>query len=180
MPGVRSAGILVVLGSDYKVGTTPADLRGLADWLVEQEVEEVVMESTDAGALLAAEASDPRGREPDLRHAPPRTSAVEPRGRRPEERLSGCGTSGQAPRGTGTHLKLCARRRTATLADGDAPQIPDHAQSRAAAQPIGIAAGRSAHQAVQRRHGSLRHQRTTHAAGPGQWRDGPDHSGIAR
>ena len=29
-----------------KVGTTPADLRGLADWLVEQEVEEVVMEST--------------------------------------------------------------------------------------------------------------------------------------
>jgi transposase len=29
-----------------KVGTTPADLRGLAEWLVEQEVEEVVMEST--------------------------------------------------------------------------------------------------------------------------------------
>ena len=29
-----------------KVGTTPGDLRGLADWLVEQDVEEVVMEST--------------------------------------------------------------------------------------------------------------------------------------
>jgi hypothetical protein len=29
-----------------KVGTTPADLRALADWLVEHEVEEVVMEST--------------------------------------------------------------------------------------------------------------------------------------
>jgi hypothetical protein len=29
-----------------KVGTTPADLRGLADWLVAQDVEEVVMEST--------------------------------------------------------------------------------------------------------------------------------------
>jgi transposase len=29
-----------------KVGTTPADLRRLADWLVEHEVEEVVMEST--------------------------------------------------------------------------------------------------------------------------------------
>jgi transposase len=29
-----------------KVGTMPADLRGLADWLVEHEVEEVVMEST--------------------------------------------------------------------------------------------------------------------------------------
>src|SRR5688572_22115956 len=29
-----------------KIGTTPADLHVLADWLVEQEVEEVVMEST--------------------------------------------------------------------------------------------------------------------------------------
>jgi hypothetical protein len=29
-----------------KVGTTPGDLRGLAEWLVEQDVEEVVMEST--------------------------------------------------------------------------------------------------------------------------------------
>src|SRR5260221_14037752 len=29
-----------------KVGTTAADLRKLADWLVEREVEEVVMEST--------------------------------------------------------------------------------------------------------------------------------------
>ncbi|MBA3887793.1 MAG: hypothetical protein H0X67_19010, partial [Acidobacteria bacterium] len=29
-----------------KVGTTPGDLRGLAAWLVEHDVEEVVMEST--------------------------------------------------------------------------------------------------------------------------------------
>ena len=29
-----------------KLGTSPANLRGLADWLVEREVEEVVMEST--------------------------------------------------------------------------------------------------------------------------------------
>jgi len=29
-----------------KVGTTPVDLRRLAEWLVEQDVEEVVMEST--------------------------------------------------------------------------------------------------------------------------------------
>jgi len=28
------------------VGTSPAQLRSLADWLVEREVEEVVMEST--------------------------------------------------------------------------------------------------------------------------------------
>jgi hypothetical protein len=31
------------------VGTTPADLRGLADWLVEQDVEEVVMECSTGG-----------------------------------------------------------------------------------------------------------------------------------
>lgn len=30
----------------HKVGTSPADLRALADWLVEREVDEVVMEST--------------------------------------------------------------------------------------------------------------------------------------
>src|ERR1700694_1164803 len=29
-----------------KVGTSPAELRALADWLIEREVEEVVMEST--------------------------------------------------------------------------------------------------------------------------------------
>ena len=29
-----------------KVGTSPAELRTLADWLVQREVEEVVMEST--------------------------------------------------------------------------------------------------------------------------------------
>src|SRR5690349_12391252 len=29
-----------------KVGTSPAQLRALADWLLEREVEEVVMEST--------------------------------------------------------------------------------------------------------------------------------------
>jgi hypothetical protein len=29
-----------------KTGTTPLDLRRLADWLVEREVEEIVMEST--------------------------------------------------------------------------------------------------------------------------------------
>jgi hypothetical protein len=29
-----------------RVGTSPSELRGLADWLVAQEVEEAVMEST--------------------------------------------------------------------------------------------------------------------------------------
>jgi transposase len=41
----------VEVAGDYqferlKVGTSPAQLRALAEWLVEHEVEEVVMEST--------------------------------------------------------------------------------------------------------------------------------------
>ena len=40
-----------------KVGTTPIDLRRLADWLVEQEVDEVVMEST--AQYLAAGVGSP-------------------------------------------------------------------------------------------------------------------------
>ena len=40
-----------------KAGTTPTDLRRLADWLVEHEVEEVVMEST--AQVLAAGVGSP-------------------------------------------------------------------------------------------------------------------------
>ena len=44
-----------------KVGTTAADLRGLADWLVEQDVEEVVMESTAQYWRPVWEALEQRG-----------------------------------------------------------------------------------------------------------------------
>ena len=78
-----------------KVGTSPAQLRSLADWLVECEVEEVVMESTaqywrpvgDVGAVLEAEAPDAGRREPDVRDSSPRASAVESWRRRAEEGL---------------------------------------------------------------------------------------------
>src|SRR5919109_86483 len=71
-----------------KVGTSPAELRALADWLVEREVEEVVMESTaqywrpgvgSAGAALAAETPGARRRDPSVWDAAPCTSAVESR-----------------------------------------------------------------------------------------------------
>ena len=35
------------------VGTSPTQLRSLAEWLLEQQVDEVVMESTAKGALVA-------------------------------------------------------------------------------------------------------------------------------
>ena len=74
-----------------KVGTTPADLRGLADWLVEQDVEEVVMESTaqylaagvgSAGTALAPPTPGARRRAAARGHAPSRPSAIESRARR--------------------------------------------------------------------------------------------------
>jgi hypothetical protein len=67
-----------------KVGTSPAQLRALADWLVAREVEEVVMESTGRKywrpvweALSSTEAGAPDAREqapcpgPHLAHAHP-------------------------------------------------------------------------------------------------------------
>ena len=80
-----------------KVGTTPADLRRLADWLVEHEVEEVVMESTAQYWRPVWEALEQhwRPRAPGARrraaargHAPSRPSAIESWTRRTQEGLS--------------------------------------------------------------------------------------------
>jgi hypothetical protein len=64
-----------------KVGTNPADLRRLAEWLVEHEVEEVVMESTAPywrpvlealETALATPTPGTRRRTAARGHAPPR------------------------------------------------------------------------------------------------------------
>jgi hypothetical protein len=87
-----------------KAGTTPSDLRGLAAWLVAQEVEEVVMESTAQYWRPVWETLEQHWR-PQRRarrcaapvgHAPSRASAIESRARRSQEGLSGCGP-GQQP-----------------------------------------------------------------------------------
>jgi transposase len=115
-----------------KVGTSPAQLRALADWLVEREVEEVMLESTAQywrpvweaiGAPLEAEASGARACHPDVRHAPSRAGAVESWGWRTEEGFPGRRTLGEAPGRPRADLKLCARRRATPLADGHAPQV---------------------------------------------------------
>ena len=136
-----------------KVGTSPADLRTLAHWLVAREVEEVVMESTAqslaagvgrAGAALATAAPGVRGRRADGGHAASRPGPVESGAGRPQEGLRGCGAPGEAAGRPGADLELCARRREAALADRDAAQVPSHAQPRPAAEPSGSAA-REAH-----------------------------------
>ena len=171
-----------------KVGTSPAQLRALADWLVEREVEEVVMESTAQYWRPVWEALERHwrpvrrtraGASPMSGTPSPCAGPIQSWRRRAQTGLSGCRTIGEASGGPRAHLELCARRRAAPLADGDAPQVPDHAQPRAAAQSIGIAARRSAHQAVQPRLGSAGHQRTTYAAGPGRRRNGSRDAGGA-
>ena len=163
-----------------KVGTTPADLRGLADWLVEQDVEEVVMESTaqylaagvgGAGTALAPPTPRARRRAAPRGHAPSRPSAIESRARRSQEGLPGCGAVGETPGRPGADPELRARHGAAALANRDAAQVPDHPEPRTAPQPIGGAARGSAHQGVQHRLGPARDQRPPHAAGAGGWRD---------
>ena len=109
-------------------GPGPGELRALADGLVEREVDGVVMESTAQDWRPAWEALELHLRltaagagwcEP----IPARstgTSTVESWARRPQEGFSGRGTSGEAPGRAGAHLELCARRRAAAVAHGDA------------------------------------------------------------
>ena len=154
-------------------GSLPEALRSLAAWLVEQQVHEVVMESTAqywkpvwgtlerywkpvcqkregapaaSGTLHLAQALSNRGRrgrKKDFRDA-----------ERLVKRLVAQAGS-----------ELCARCRAASMADGRAHQVSADAQPRAVAESIGGSAGRSAHQAIQLGLRSAGGQRTTHARG---------------
>jgi hypothetical protein len=132
----------------HKVGTSPAELRAFAGWLVERQFDEVVMESTAqywrpvwealelhwrpqrrtrdgasplSGTLHLAQAQSNRGAVGRKKDFPDAERLVKRLGR------------------AGAHPELRARRRTAPLADRNAPQVPDHAQPRSTSQPAGIA-----------------------------------------
>ena len=113
--------------------SNPEQLRSLAAWLVEQEVEEVVMESTaqywkpvwetlerywkpirqnregagqKSGSLHLAQAQSNRGRRGRKRDFPDAERLVKP------------------VSGSGIDSELCARCRAASVADGDAEKVP--------------------------------------------------------
>ena len=153
------------------VGTSPDQLRALAEWLVEHEVEEVVMESTAqywrpvweslerywqpkrqqregagpmSGALHLAQAQSnhgPRGRKKDFPDA---------------ERLV---------------KRLVAQELTLSF-------VPD-AEQRPVTEPPGVSAGGGASEAVQLRLGSTGPQCPTNAAGAGGRGDQPPGPGGA-
>jgi len=156
--------MLVVVVSDVEVhdeyqferrqlSSNPAQLRLLAAWLIEQQVEEVVMESTAQywkpvwGALerhwqpacQQREGARPTSGRLHL------AGAVEPRAAWAQERFRRRGTAGQAVGRERTHAELCACGRTAFVADGDAHQVPVAVQPGTGAEPLGGAAGRGAY-----------------------------------
>jgi hypothetical protein len=86
-------------------GSSPERLRALAEWFLEQEVEEVVMESTAQYWKPVWETLE-RYWKP-LRQK--REGAVEPRASGAQEGFSRRRTSGEAARGTRADPEFCAR-----------------------------------------------------------------------
>ena len=141
-------------------GSNPEQLRSLAAWLLEQEAEEVVMESTAqywkpvwealerywkpicekregarrrSGTLHLAQAQSNRGRRGRKRDFPDAERLVK---RLVARRID---------------FELCARCRATSVADGDAQEVPVKVRSGAAAEPIGVSSGRGPYQVVQPR-----------------------------
>src|SRR4029079_10548843 len=140
-----------------KVGTSPSELCRLADWLVAQHVEEVVMESTAqywrpvwatleqrerlqrlqesdgarSGQLHLAQAQSNRGAAGRKKDFPDAELLVKRLGR------------------SGTETEFCTGRRTAIVADDNEAQAPVNAESSAVSEPPGMSVGRGAHQAIQ-------------------------------
>ena len=99
-----------------KFGSAPEELRRLAHWLVQLEVEEVVMESTaqywrpvwGTLELLWKPARQQREGAHKMSGALPVPSQEQPRPARAQERFSGCRTDGEATGGRGTGIELRA------------------------------------------------------------------------
>ena len=60
-----------------------------------------------------------------------RIAGIEPRAAGTQEGFPGCRTPGKATGGPGVDSELCARCRAASVADGDAQEVPVDARSRA-------------------------------------------------
>ena len=112
-----------------KFGAAPGELRLLDQWLVEQEVEEVVMESTAQywkpvwGSLEQYWKPARQEREGAAKMSgalPPGAGYIQPRAARAEERFCRRRTDGQAAGGARTGFELRAGSGAAAVANGDA------------------------------------------------------------
>ena len=114
-------------------GSNPEQLRSLAAWLLEQEVEEVVMESTAQywrpvwGALeryWKPFREKARRRKAEVRNVASSTSAVQSRTVGAQAGFPGCRAPGEATGGSRIDSELCARCRATSLADSHAQEVP--------------------------------------------------------
>jgi hypothetical protein len=143
-------------------GSSPDQLRALAAWLLEQEVEEVVMESTAQYWKPVWEALE--------RYWKPLRQKREGAGRRSGTLHLAQAQSNRGRRGRKRDFpdaerlvkRLVARELTLSfvpdseqrLANGDAEKVPVDTRSRAAAEPMGVSSGRGPYQVVQSSLGS--------------------------
>src|SRR5262244_4434863 len=112
-------------------GSNPEQLQLLSAWLVEQQVEEVVMESTSQYWKPVWEHWNDTGNRgvgarrnrPDVGNPASGAGLVQSWSARAQERLSRCGTSGKAACVSGADLELCARYRTASVANTHAHKV---------------------------------------------------------
>ena len=157
-------------------GSNPEQLRSLAEWLVEQEVEEVVMESTAQYWKPVWEALE--------RYWKPIRQKREGAGPMSGTLHLAQAQSNRGPRGRKKDFpdaerlvkRLVAQELTLSFVP-DAEQrlwrtvtrtkVPVDAQSGAVAEPTGVSAGRGPHQVVQPGLGSAGRQCTTHAESAG-------------
>ena len=134
-----------------QVGTTPDHLRLLSEWFVAQEVEEVVMESTAQywkpvwGALErywkpTCQKREGAGPMSGSLHLAQAQSNRGPQGRKKD--FPDAERFGEAARGPRAHLELCARCRTATMANSDAQKVLTDVRPGTVTEPTGESAGR--------------------------------------
>jgi hypothetical protein len=169
----------VEIDSEYqferrRFGSNPEQLRWLAAWLLEQESEEVVMESTaqywkpEWEALerywkpLCEKREGARRKSGTLHFG---AGTIQSGTTGTQEGFSRCRTPGEATGGPGIDFELCARCRATSVADGDAQEVPVKVRSNTAAEPIGVSSRRSAYQVVQSRLRSAGPQCPADAAG---------------
>jgi hypothetical protein len=125
-----------------KVGTSPSELCRLAEWLVAEQVEEVVMESTaqywrPVWAALEQRWASGRRRS---QVGPPASGvgAVESRGDWTEEGFPRCGTISKAFGRSGTQTEFRTGCRAAVVADDNEAQASINAESGAVSEPPGV------------------------------------------
>src|SRR6266481_7066180 len=101
------------------------------------------------GAIVEADTPETGRRWPDVGNAASGTGTIEPRTSGAQEGLPRCRAVGEAAGGTRADTEFCARSRSASVADGDAPKVSTNAKPGAVAEPSGRSTRRSPHEVVQ-------------------------------